>query len=93
MTGVQGQHDRVGGVGLPEVIGFALGAGAMAKALVVLEANLSGSEGVRRLFREGGLRAEFARVALRAREHAGTSQIASVERHQDALDPLIPTGR
>ena len=40
-----------GAVGLPEAVGFAIGAGAMAKALVLLEANLSGSERVRRIRR------------------------------------------
>jgi hypothetical protein len=64
MTGGQGRQERVSAVGLPEVIGFAIGAGAMAKALVVLEANLSGSDLVRRLVRKGGLVAELERVAL-----------------------------
>jgi hypothetical protein len=42
-----------GAVGLPEAVGFAIGAGAMAKALLVLEANLSGNPRVRRLVRDG----------------------------------------
>jgi hypothetical protein len=42
-----------GAVGLPEAVGFAIGAGAMAKALVALEANLSGNPRVRRLVRDG----------------------------------------
>jgi len=42
-----------GAVGLPEAVGFAIGAGAMAKALVLLEANLSASPRVRRLMRDG----------------------------------------
>ena len=50
-------------MGLAEVIGFALGAGAMARALVVLEANLSNSDRIRRVVREGGLWAELERTA------------------------------
>jgi hypothetical protein len=50
-------------VGLPEAVGFALGAGAMAKALVLLETNLAGKETVRRVFRDGGVIAELERAA------------------------------
>jgi hypothetical protein len=49
-------------VGLPEVVGFALGAGAVATVLAALEANLSGSEAARRVVREG-FSAELHRVA------------------------------
>ena len=49
-------------MGLPEVVGFALGAGAMASAMAALEANLSGSERARRVVREG-ITAELHRVA------------------------------
>jgi hypothetical protein len=49
-------------VGLPEVVGFALGAGAVATAMAALEANLSGSAAARRLVREG-LTAELHRLA------------------------------
>lgn len=50
-------------VGLPEVVGFAFGAGVMATALAALEASLTGSERARRLARDGGVRAELGRVA------------------------------
>jgi hypothetical protein len=48
---------------LPEVVGFALGAGVMATALAALEARLSGNERARRLARDGGVRAELERAA------------------------------
>jgi len=53
MTAVDRPPGLFGAVGLPEAVGFAIGAGAMAKALLVLEANLSGSPRVRRLVRDG----------------------------------------
>jgi len=56
------RHAPATDVGLPEVVGFALGAGAMATAMAALEANLSSSERARRLVREG-LTAELHRVA------------------------------
>lgn len=49
-------------VGLPEVVGFALGAGAMATAMAALQAGLSENETARRLVRDG-LLAELHRVA------------------------------
>jgi hypothetical protein len=56
------RHGSTTDVGLPEVVGFALGAGAVATAMAALEANLSGSETARRLVREG-ITAELHRVA------------------------------
>ena len=56
------RHVAATDLGLPEVVGFALGAGAMATAMAALEASLSGSERARRLVREG-IRAELHRVA------------------------------
>jgi hypothetical protein len=57
-----------GAVGLPEAVGFAIGAGAMAKALVALEANLSGNPRVRRLVRDGPkATADRSRPAARGR--------------------------
>jgi hypothetical protein len=56
------RHGSTADVGLPEMVGFALGAGAMATAMAALEANLSGSQTARRLVREG-LTAELHRVA------------------------------
>ena len=64
VNGNQRGGGRPGTVGLPEAVGFALGAGAMAKALVVLEANLAGNEAVRRVFRDGGVIAEIERAAV-----------------------------
>ena len=58
----QRRHGPEAELGLPEVVGFALGAGAMATALVGLEARLSGSEAARRVVRDG-VRAELHRVA------------------------------
>ena len=49
-------------VGLPEVVGFALGAGVMATALAALEAGLSGNETARRVVRNG-IKAEVHRMA------------------------------
>ena len=56
-------HSAHTDVGLPEVVGFALGAGVMATALAALEAGLSGSERARRLARNG-IRAEFHRMVV-----------------------------
>jgi hypothetical protein len=56
------RHGSTIDVGLPEVVGFALGAGAMATAMAAIEANLSASETARRLVRDG-ITAEFHRVA------------------------------
>jgi hypothetical protein len=56
------RHAAATDLGLPEMVGFALGAGAMATAMAALEASLSGSERARRLVREGVL-AELHRVA------------------------------
>ena len=58
----QRRHGPVSDLRLPEVVGFALGAGAMATAMAALEAGLTGSERARRLVREG-IRAELHRVA------------------------------
>ena len=59
-------------VGLPEVVGFVIGAGAMATAMVALEASLSGSETARRIARDG-LRAELHRMeAQRATSTSGS---------------------
>jgi len=79
------KHRRAHGshteVGLPEVVGFALGAGVMAKALTALEAGLSGSERARRLARDG-IRAEFHRMVgdrvPTPRTAATTTESASV---------------
>jgi hypothetical protein len=57
------RHGQVGDVGLPEVVGFAIGAGVMATALAALEAGLAGNERARRLARDGGVRAELERAA------------------------------
>ena len=61
--GAQRRHGPIGSVGLPEAVGFALGAGVMAKALVALEATLSENERARRLARDGGVVAELERAA------------------------------
>jgi hypothetical protein len=53
----------VGAGSLPEVVGFAIGAGVMATALAALEASLAGNERARRLARDGGVRAELERAA------------------------------
>ena len=57
------RHGSTTDVGLPEVVGFALGAGAMATAMAALEANLSASETARRLSVRDGVTAELHRVA------------------------------
>jgi hypothetical protein len=57
------RHGRVGDAGLPEAVGFALGAGLMATALAALESALSTNERARALVRDGGVRAEFERAA------------------------------
>lgn len=57
------RHGRVGDAGLPEAVGFALGAGLMATALAALESALSNNERARALVREGGVRAELERAA------------------------------
>jgi hypothetical protein len=58
------RQGRVGDAGLPEAVGFALGAGLMATALAALEAALSNSERARRLVRDGGVRVELERAAV-----------------------------
>ena len=61
--GYQRRHGPVAAVGLPEVVGFAIGAGVMVRALAALEAGLAGNERARRLARDGGVRAELERAA------------------------------
>jgi hypothetical protein len=63
-------------VGLPEVVGFALGAGAMATAIAALEATLSDNETARRLVRDG-IRAELHRVAAE-RAHGAANHDAKI---------------
>lgn len=79
MHGNQRRHGPETELGLPEVVGFALGAGAMATALAGLEARLSSSETARRLVRDG-VRAELHRVAADRlpRARAPESPVASL---------------
>ena len=59
----QRRREPLGAGSLPEVVGFAIGAGVMATALAALEAGLVSNERARRLARDGGLRAELERAA------------------------------
>jgi hypothetical protein len=59
-------------VGLPEIVGFALGAGAMATAMAALEASLSENETARRLVRNGIL-TELHRMAAERAPGARTA--------------------
>ncbi|TFV89880.1 hypothetical protein [Blastococcus sp. CT_GayMR16] len=61
MHGDPHRHGPVPDLGLPEVVDFALGAGAMATAMTALASGLSGSEAARRVARQG-VRAELLRV-------------------------------
>jgi hypothetical protein len=78
------RHGPVTDVGLPEVVGFALGAGAMATAIAALEANLSGSEAARRLVREG-IAAELHRVAADL-----VPRVMAIENPLDAVRHRVP---
>jgi hypothetical protein len=85
-------HGSTTEVGLPEVVGFALGAGAVVTAIAALEANLSGSETARRLVREG-ITAELHRVAsdLVPRVLAMENPLESARHHFPR--PVIPVQR
>jgi hypothetical protein len=90
------RHGRVGDAGLPEAVGFALGAGLMATALAALESALSNNERARALVREGGVRAELERAAtdLGRRLHppAGESEPAAIDgaEFSRSHDPHVP---
>ncbi|MGY1804193.1 hypothetical protein ACI78T_13035 [Blastococcus sp. SYSU D00922] len=73
MNGHGVRHHPSTEVGLPEVVGFVIGAGAMATAMAALEASLSGSDRARRIARDG-IRAELSRMAA---ERASTSTSGS----------------
>jgi len=89
----------VGDAGLPEAVGFALGAGLMATALAALEAALSNSERARRLVRDGGVMVELERAAVdlgrwlipQAREPAESYE-AEIARALDSVLGLLRTG-
>ena len=81
------RHAPVTEVGLPEVVGFVLGAGAMATAMAALEANLSESEAARRLVREG-ITAELHRAVEHLPGHHPARPAIPVQRTgPGAADP------
>ena len=91
------RHGRVGDAGLPEAVGFALGAGLMATALAALESALSTNERARALVREGGVRAELERAAtdLGRRLHppaweSAPAAIDGAEFGRSRGDPHVP---